>query len=166
MIVLGSADLVQPNSFLSCPFLAQALLMAGCASATSVRASNYNDVASSRSVNICKDGLGRLTEKWSGVEWIDSAMEALIVDSMESDMPSTTTSAGKIKSKDRGLINRAKLDDLTRSWLEKALGTSAMGVSVTGQLDEVSWMDGDFVFRDAFAPTASVNELFNYTGSN
>ncbi|KAL8293489.1 hypothetical protein RQP46_000190 [Phenoliferia psychrophenolica] len=143
------ADLVDPNAFLCTPVLSQALLMGGRAAITQMRALDPNSPphkleALRRSIGLCRSTLSRVEQYWRGLSWHSRTIESLSHSNVDVEL---IAGSGAVETKDRGMVARARLEDVTRNWLAQALAADVLtthsssepvgvGVSLWGVTEE------------------------------
>ncbi|KAK4702805.1 hypothetical protein P7C70_g3416, partial [Phenoliferia sp. Uapishka_3] len=123
------ADLVLSNAFLCTPVLSQPLLMGGRAAISQMHAFSstappHKVEALRRSIGLCRSTLARIEHYWKGLSWHTKTLETLIQGGqVDVDL---SGGGGSVETKDRGMVARARLEDVTRNWLAQALAADAL----------------------------------------
>lgn len=124
--MLCFADLILPESFMCTPVLSQAILMAGRASLSLNRtlpanSPPHHEESLRRSATICESILRRIQQRWRGLSWHNSSLDSCTRDDEDVDLSSGEAA---IRTEDRGMVARAKVEELTRRWLAEELSSS------------------------------------------
>lgn len=76
-----------------------------------------------RSIGLCRSTLSRIEHYWRGLSWHSRTLESLSHHDQDVEL---IAGSGAVETKDRGMVARARLEDVTRNWLAQALAADVL----------------------------------------
>ncbi|KAL8283981.1 hypothetical protein RQP46_005094 [Phenoliferia psychrophenolica] len=157
-------NLVAPNAFLSVPIFSQALLMGGRVASRQLESCDATTPAVKvdalrRSLGLARSTLSRMEGYWRGLSWNCRALEAISEQGFAADF---VAGNGAVRTSDRGMVARARLEDMSLAWINH-INASDFMLPKAGEL-EAAGGGGDISLWDVIEEPSEATLEFMMSG--